>query len=723
MQPFLIGNYGTGLYQSLEPWLFPRDAWTRLENGQVYKGELRPRKGLSTLGKLKCLQAVVVGTNTDTLPAVALAGLTIPATGFILITDGSEKFFVYIDENDNFTGNITGATAIDRGAGTISFTWDDPAATDQPNIYYQDTPCDDPVMGLFNFNANDGTKTSIAMNTDYVNRFFNISQNYIPLAFSTAASSNAGFSGDGTNFFSATMYPDGSNNPRLIFVNGVDRPQFYRPSTSVTTVYDYTDSTADNTEYTAPSGGTITTALHVFWFGDRIMFLRPTLGTTEYPVSYLYSAITDSSGFRDNFNAPGAGFQDLYDDTRIIAATQMGDRIIIATEANFWEITYTNNFDLPFRHRRIMQSDFSMSTGPYSMVNWLNNSVSLGFWGLFKTDGRAGMRFDQKIPFFTREEINSEGVKISNAGVIQPSAQIWWTYMSLNAPSMDDNELFADQVLAWNYEEDSFAQYSLDLTTFGYYRNQDFIPWDDVTDTVYPDRPDWAQWDTTEDIWNSFSWGDESFSPIAGDKKGFVYLVENQDALDYAENITGITAANPAVITLENSRSIQVGDTITINDVTGYEVGGESLVNGNMYDVIAVSGNNITINLDGQDASAYTSDGYIGLAYSFLAQTKPLNPFAEGNKRCRFHKVWFYVSTSTDNFLIDFFADDREDPYKSNVILDCSDSRGEATRKWVPISVNQTGSFHRIRIRQEEFSSPGKIHGMMLLMSPTGRLY
>jgi len=716
---YLIANYGTGQDKEREPWLLPKDAFTTLTNGYTYRGVLQPRKGISELGKLKCMTAVATVNNTGVLPAVALTGLTLPSRGSIRIVDASGAFLVIIGDDNTFEGDFVAASdAIDRVAGTISFTWDG-AATDDPTIQYQEE-CDDPVMGLFNYVANDNSRTSIGMNTDYVSKYRSGTNDYVVLSFSAAAGA-AALSGDETDFFSGCMYPDADGNPRLVFVNNVNVPLFYSESVSSSTIFKY-NNTTDNPDYQAPAagiGGEIVSALHIFYFGERLVFIKPQLTTRSYSTGYLYSAINDASGTGDKFNSPGAGLNILPDETPITGATLMGDRLIIFTQRNIWEVTSTQNADLPFRQRRIMDSDFDMTTGAYSVINNLGLVYGFGFWGLFASDGRQSQRFDNKLPFFTRNEVFSDKIPLSNAGSVQEASQLWWTYPSNEVEEAVD---FCDRVLTYNFEESSFSQYDLPLTTFGDFRQLDYVPWDDVNENYGPGFEHWAEWDTTDEIWDSWLWDSGSYTSIAGDQLGNVYLLES-GTNDWTATITGITAANPAVITVDSVFMFKVGDCLRISDVTGYEVDSESIVNGLTFTVTAVGATTLTINLDGSAASAYTSGGYLSRLYNFKCLTKDLNPYAEQNQRCRLLKLWFYVDANTDNFLLDFYKDDMDQPYRIDVVLDTSDDREQISKKWVPISVGTIGSFHRVGIRQECIQNPGKIHAMMMMTTPSGRLY
>ena len=71
------------------------------------------------------------------------------------------------------------------------------------------------------------------------------------------------------------------------------------------------------------------------------------------------------------------------------------------------------------------------------------------------------------------------------------------------------------------------------------------------------------------------------------------------------KSITGITKANPCVVTVADASVFSVGDGITFNDV-----GGMTELNYKRFTISAISGNNITINTDSTGYTTYTSGGY-----------------------------------------------------------------------------------------------------------------
>lgn len=74
-------------------------------------------------------------------------------------------------------------------------------------------------------------------------------------------------------------------------------------------------------------------------------------------------------------------------------------------------------------------------------------------------------------------------------------------------------------------------------------------------------------------------------------------------------NVTGATRANPCVITTSTAHVFEVGDTVSFASI-----GGMTQLNGNAYDVTAVTSTTITISVDSSAFTAYTSGGTVAHA-------------------------------------------------------------------------------------------------------------
>jgi hypothetical protein len=93
------------------------------------------------------------------------------------------------------------------------------------------------------------------------------------------------------------------------------------------------------------------------------------------------------------------------------------------------------------------------------------------------------------------------------------------------------------------------------------------------------------------------------FRSINGDDEKVIEVVAE------AFNVTGATQANPCVITCSGGHSIEVGDTVSFASV-----GGMTELNGNSYDVTAVTATTITISVNSTGFTTYTSGGTVACA-------------------------------------------------------------------------------------------------------------
>lgn len=111
-QPFLISEFKTALFNYLEPWIRPVDAFDPLNNAFIYRGNLQKRSGYTVFGRISYQDnnidigdgGVNYSGTLQTRPIVA---------GTFTPTDGVESF------TDNGDGTLTGSAG---GTGTINYT-------------------------------------------------------------------------------------------------------------------------------------------------------------------------------------------------------------------------------------------------------------------------------------------------------------------------------------------------------------------------------------------------------------------------------------------------------------------------------------------------------------------------------------------------------------------------------------------------------------------------
>lgn len=148
-QPFLISEHKTGLYNYLQPWIRPLDAFDPLENAFIYRGLLQRRQGYIPLGingRLRYRDYLATGSGGKNYSGTLSTHPIL--VGSFTATDGTETF------TDNGDGTLTGSAG---GTGTINYTtgaWSlsfNANVVAPTNIYATYTPLvssPSPIMGI-----------------------------------------------------------------------------------------------------------------------------------------------------------------------------------------------------------------------------------------------------------------------------------------------------------------------------------------------------------------------------------------------------------------------------------------------------------------------------------------------------------------------------------------------------------------------------------------------
>ncbi len=721
---FLISNFRTGFDQELEPWLLMNDAFVELNNYRTQRGVVLPRRGIDGFaqggrGSAKNEQSRIytntVGetvtdanqTFTHTLANVTVrpGSVTFSETGGDSSTDDGVGGFP-----TSATGFSAGAT-IDYNTGAVSATWDS-GAPNTPVVTYTAANGNE-VMMIANFITTTNTRKLVVASTDEFNEY-NSSTNRFDVIPFNAGSTAAKPTGNASDFFSSTMYPDKNGAPRLIMVNDTEADGFYSYDGTDIRLFNITGAD-DNPDYGNPSGGVLQSCLHVFYFNLRLVCIRPRIGGVLFPQSIIWTGVNSSSGNGDDFNAPGSGGTDLSSEFFITAAVKLKSSLIIWTTESIWELTFTTDIDLPFKLKQLGDAEARGAQASFSGITWFGESAAVGNLGITGTDGRDSFRIDNKIPFFSRDRMsglpsnsNFNPFELISSGTNFEDDQFWWLYPDVNKVSNSNNT----NVLAFNFVEESWAVYDLALTRMGKFQQTDEIVWDAV-DGDFKDS--WATWDSTTEIWDDFSDQKFVFFILVGDENGFIYNLRSNN--DQTIQINGITAASAAVVTTEPD-VFQVGDQVFITGVSGM-----TEINDDTYTVTAISAGSVTIGINSSDFTAYTSGGVMSRQIKRDLETKPINPFVEQNKKCRLKRVHFFFDTDKTTMLLDLKADRRETAYRTDIQIDDGSNEGLAKKKWTSISVNQVANFHTLRIHQENGQANERLHAIMIECEPVGRLY
>ena len=113
-KPFLISEFKSGLFNYLEPWIRPVEAFDPLSNAFIYRGTLNKRSGFTTFGRMAyCDNGIQIAVGDGGVNySGTLATFPIRAGSFTA-TNGVESF------TDNGLGVLTGSAG---GSGTINYT-------------------------------------------------------------------------------------------------------------------------------------------------------------------------------------------------------------------------------------------------------------------------------------------------------------------------------------------------------------------------------------------------------------------------------------------------------------------------------------------------------------------------------------------------------------------------------------------------------------------------
>ncbi len=478
----------------------------------------------------------------------------------------------------------------------------------------------------------------------------------------TFGGSLAGFAGFGLtardDYISGVTYPAKNGDNRFVFTSrGMPAANptgvfFYNG----TNILDYTDGGMgnDNPDYIQFATGDITRAVHVISFIGRLNFVGPTIGSRLFQNGMLHSATATADGLGDNYNASGAGLLLLNTNDVIRGAVISGFSIALNLNKSTWMLDPTGDAFIPYFKRRlpsVLGTDAS-----FSSVAWNDEVHSIGRTGILSTKGRQSLRIDNKIPFFTGDEI--EGTKFEEiyGGFDRANSQFMWAYIDRGTGSNTQ-----DKVLVENYEEKSWSVYDQRFSCFGESTNGQRLVWNDINAT---NNPAWGRMDTTEEIWNKIGRGEETEKTLAGDDAGFIYEL-NQDFDDYFVIIEtpGISKASSAVITTDD-QAFAVGDKVVITEVVGM-----TEINGLEAIVTAQTISTITININTTNFTPWSSGGNVSKVISFKAETIPFNPYRDRGARCRISHVEFLLDTNGGNLRLDILMDGEATPFKSNVLL------------------------------------------------------
>ena len=570
------------------------------------------------------------------------------------------------------------------------------------------------ILGIFEYESPNSDTELLAFDTNQLYKYNVGTGIFDPIPFAGSLAAYGGFAISSNEFYiSGTSYPSKTNTGRFVFtgkgiaLNGTSAVFFY----DGTSVLDYT-SVADNPDYVAPPQGALNRASYVLYFNERINFIYPVIASVEYPQGVLYSGIRNSGGSGDSFATAGAGLFQADTSQVVTGASKMGQLMILNFQRSAYVLEKTRDAFNPYFGRLV--PGVLGTNASYSAVKWDNSVKSVGKTGILETDGRQNLRTDNKIPYFTEDEIDQQQFELTYGGFDRQNNQFLWSYVESESESSTQNAILVN-----NYEEDSWSVYDLRVSVFGQTDIGLNLTWDDINETS--GNESWAQWDTTEEIWDKIGLGEDVQKTLVGDNLGYIYQI-NQDFDDYTADISAITSGTTTTLTV-NPTGILAGDVIAVYNVEGMTQINNyfpdiNLSTGEFYTVLSATPTSIEINVDSTLFDAYTTGGQISKPIEFEAITIPFNPWRSAGRRVYVHSLEFLIDINGGFIHVDVYDNMRTTPFKSSILAKPDQEPKEAS--WVSMSVDQEANFITLGIRQ---SSPGvqiKLTSIRIHCSPGG---
>lgn len=718
---FLIGynDSNSGLQSNVKPWLLADNAFETLNNAYVLRGRVKKRFGTILTGDGQTgsrLRASLGPTNgsgnlSGTVPGVVFAigqmfscGTDIftvyqtgtpgtclstsaatctynTTTGAFVITGSNvvtEVFFypatpvmgitLYYNDQTNLYGTIAFDTQFAYVYDPINNVWARLSSgqsvwtgTDYEFFWMEEFIGNSSSSNLWvtNFNPSDGIR--------YWN---NVTWTKPVLNYTVGINLGIGLAGNvpGGSGFIGQVFTVGQTNFTVVVASGAlvaSSKSTAGPSGNgtfdiTTGAYTFAGTTAGASVYFT-GNNYIQTCQIIVEFKNRLLFLN----TVELVnnVSTFFPYRCRYSGFNDTLSAsawmadlPGnGGFTDAPTEESIITAQFVKDRLIVYFTASTYELVYTNNQVQPFIWQKINNELGAVST--FSEIPFDKVVLGVDVNGIHACNGSNVDRIDNKIPQFPFSISNENHGEDRVAGIRDYYNEM--AYWSIVTNDRSDAFKYPNQVLVYNYINESWATIDDSFTTFGYF----FLPTQSIGLT-------WGEtsipWGDNGNLWNANSSSTNNTtikSVIAGNQEGFMQVLQpevfsNAGALQVT-NFT-VTSAGQATVSCIN-HNLKMNQFILFENMNGLVfTDSEGNILSNLMGRVSSDTINAStpssftvVSLDNLSQPIITTGTYLGggtaaLVSNLNVLTKQYNFYTEKDRNMYLARVNFLVDR-TDN--------------------------------------------------------------------------
>ncbi len=650
--PLFIGGNATGLVQDRENFLLPVDAYPTLENAFVWRERIKRKQGYQLLGRLRrVLTAQAIG-NADgggafTGNLIAILSLEASAQiqpGSLIITDVGPTHTFTDNGFGILVGVPSGSGTINYTTGAVTLTGATPGSALTAAFNYYPTL---PVMGIRTRDLSPiNTEMTVFFDTKYAYNF--TASGFVEFIPGTTWS--AGLPQANSNFFWSTNYYYSKNTSP--------------PVIKIFWVTNFSGTSGDPIRYTNGQGnGTgswvdfipqvdatnfLQQCLCILPFRSRLLVFNTLEGVnlataTNYPQRIRWCAIgtpftvvgaipvdVNINAWRDDIRGQG-GFIDIPTNEDIITVGFVRDNLVIYCERSTWQLRYTGRSIAPFQIEKVNTELGAGST--FSAVQFDTSLVGIGDKGVVQCNSVESERMDIKIPDLVMNHINNNNFGQKRVHGIRDflNRLAFWTY-----PETDNNGIFPDRRLVYNYENDSWAIFTDSLTTLGNFQPIGNRTWANPAGSTPDVKVRWEE--------ANFPWVNQPsaiLSIVGGNQQGYIEYLDQQTTNDESLVITAITGNTTTSTQLTSpNHNLQTGAVI---EVTGIPTGTPfaTSLNGKNFGVVVNSANTLLLNIydpsTGQfsmpqlDAPAtYIGGGQICVRDNFRIVSKKFNFIEQG---------------------------------------------------------------------------------------------
>ena len=679
-QPLYVKGNSTGLVQNREEFILPDDAYPTLENAYVWRERIKRKQAYQLLGRLRrTFTAVSIGNSgaspwtfnlfATVSPAITEANAQLQPGSLIIVIGGAITF------TDQGNGTLTSPTP--GNSGTVNYntsvvvlthTAGAGVASTATFAYYPNLP----VMGIRSRDLSPiNNETTVFFDTTYA---YNFSASgfveFIPGTTWSGALPQAN-----SNFFWTTNYWVSSTNIKLFwatnfsgvtgdpirYTNGVGNgtgawinfaPQIDVSANLLTQCLALLPFRGRLVAFNTLEGTSLATSIQ---YSNRIRWAA--IGNPITTVSAIVTAV-NANAWRDDIRGQG-GFLDIPTNEDIVTVGFVRDNLVIYCENSTWQLRYTGRSIAPFQIEKVNTELGAGST--FSAVQFDTSLVGIGDKGVVECDSFKSERIDIKIPDLVMEHINTNNFGQKRVHGIRDflNRLAFWTY-----PETDNNGIFPDRRLVFNYENDSWAIFTDSLTTLGTFQPISSRTWANPSGGLPSTKVQWQE--------ANFPWVNQPLSILSivgGNQQGFIEYLDAQTTNDPSLTITAITGntTTPTQITSPN-HNLQTGAVVSISGIpTGTPFA--SSLNGNVFGVIVNTANTFLLMVYDPDTgqfstpqldvpATYIGGGQISVRDNFRIVSKKFN-FLDIGQNIQIGYIDILMNTSEDgaitlNIYIDY---------------------------------------------------------------------